>query len=84
MIHDVRIVRLNAKHSRDGTSPWTGDSIGWYDGDTLVVGAPKNQVEPNVSPAGGRCAMPFPKYVHSVVSSSDDAAWPVEAQGLNQ
>jgi hypothetical protein len=28
--------------------------------------------------------MPFPAYVHSVISSSDDAAWPVEAQGLNQ
>jgi hypothetical protein len=28
--------------------------------------------------------MPFPAYVHSVISSSDDAAWPVEAQGKNQ
>lgn len=37
MIHDVRIVRLNAKHRTDGLRPWMGDSIGWYDGDTLVV-----------------------------------------------
>ncbi|HJZ45924.1 MAG TPA: C39 family peptidase [Roseiflexaceae bacterium] len=28
--------------------------------------------------------MAFPAYVHSVVSSSDSAAWPVEAQGFNQ
>jgi hypothetical protein len=28
--------------------------------------------------------MPFPAYVHSVIRSSDDAAWPVEAQGLNE
>jgi hypothetical protein len=28
--------------------------------------------------------MAFPSYVHSVVSSSDSAAWPIEAQGLNQ
>jgi hypothetical protein len=35
MSHDARIVRLNARH---GTTPqWFGDSIGWYDGDTLVV-----------------------------------------------
>jgi hypothetical protein len=28
--------------------------------------------------------MPFPTYVHSVVSSPDEAAWPVEGQGLNE
>lgn len=37
MVHDVRIVRLNAKHRTDGIRPFMGDSIGWYDGDTLVV-----------------------------------------------
>jgi hypothetical protein len=37
MIHDVRIVRLNGKHRTDGIKQWGGDSIGWYDGDTLVV-----------------------------------------------
>ncbi|HEY3951565.1 hypothetical protein [Phenylobacterium sp.] len=35
MIHDVRIVRLNARHSP--TRSWYGDSIGHYEGDTLVV-----------------------------------------------
>jgi hypothetical protein len=28
--------------------------------------------------------MPFPRYIHSVVSSPDAAAWPVEAQGKNE
>ena len=28
--------------------------------------------------------MPFPSYVHSVVNSSDDAAWPVQGQGENE
>jgi hypothetical protein len=37
MVHDVRVVRLNAKHRTDGLRPWMGDSIGWWDGDTLVV-----------------------------------------------
>jgi hypothetical protein len=37
MVHDVRVVRLNAKHRADDVRPWFGDSIGWWDGDTLVV-----------------------------------------------
>jgi hypothetical protein len=37
MVHDVRHVRLNAKHRIDDVRPWFGDSIGWYDKDTLVV-----------------------------------------------
>jgi hypothetical protein len=37
MIHDTRIIRLNAQHRTDGVRPWMGDSIGHYDGNTLVV-----------------------------------------------
>jgi hypothetical protein len=37
MVHDTRIVRLNSKHRTDGLRPWFGDSIGWWEGDTLVV-----------------------------------------------
>lgn len=37
MVHDARIVRMNSKHRTDGIRPWFGDSIGWYEGDTLVV-----------------------------------------------
>lgn len=37
MNHDARIIRLNDKHRTDGVRPYMGDSIGWYDGDTLVV-----------------------------------------------
>ena len=37
MVHDTRIVRLNGKHRTDDVRPWMGDSIGWWDGDTLVV-----------------------------------------------
>lgn len=37
MVHDVRHIRLNARHRTDGVRPWLGDSIGWWEGSTLVV-----------------------------------------------
>ena len=37
MIHDARVVPLNAKHKPAELAPWMGDSVGWYEGDTLVV-----------------------------------------------
>ena len=37
MVHDVRHVRLNAPHGPPGLKLWMGDSIGRWDGDTLVV-----------------------------------------------
>jgi hypothetical protein len=35
MIHDVKVIRLNGEHGT--VREWLGDSIGWYEGDTLVV-----------------------------------------------
>jgi hypothetical protein len=39
MIHDTRIIRLANEHNPASakTRPWMGDSIGRYEGDTLVV-----------------------------------------------
>jgi len=37
MVHDARIVRLNSEHLPDDMRRWYGDSIGWWEGDTLVV-----------------------------------------------
>jgi hypothetical protein len=37
MIHDARIIPLNAKHRPGAIQQWMGDPIGWYEGDTLVV-----------------------------------------------
>ena len=37
MIHDARIVRMNAKHLPENMRKWLGDSIGHWEGDTLVV-----------------------------------------------
>jgi hypothetical protein len=38
MNHDVRIIRLNDRsHPPAWVRPWLGDSVGWWEGDTLVV-----------------------------------------------
>jgi hypothetical protein len=52
MVHDIRIVRLNSTHRTDGVRPWMGDSIGWWDGDTLVVETTNYHPLQNVRGAG--------------------------------
>ncbi|HXA67447.1 MAG TPA: hypothetical protein VNV82_19980 [Bryobacteraceae bacterium] len=37
MVHDARIVHMNAKHQPPNVRQWFGDSIGHWEGDTLVV-----------------------------------------------
>jgi hypothetical protein len=37
MVHDARIIRMNAKHAPPTVRQWLGDSIGHWEGDTLVV-----------------------------------------------
>jgi hypothetical protein len=37
MSHDTKVIRIGGKHRNDGVRPWMGDSIGWYEGNTLVV-----------------------------------------------
>jgi hypothetical protein len=37
MIHDARIVRMNAQHLPKAIRRWMGDSVGHWEGDTLVV-----------------------------------------------
>jgi hypothetical protein len=37
MVHDVRVVRLNGKPLPKSITKWMGDSIGRWEGDTLVV-----------------------------------------------
>jgi hypothetical protein len=37
VIHDTRIIRMNAAHMPSNVKKWYGDSIGRWEGDTLVV-----------------------------------------------
>src|SRR5215468_6926575 len=37
MVHDARIVRMNAEHLPKNIRLWLGDSVGRWEGDTLVV-----------------------------------------------
>jgi len=36
-IHDARIIRMNGKHAPADIRQWNGDSVGHWEGDTLVV-----------------------------------------------
>jgi hypothetical protein len=37
MVHDVRVIRMNTEHSPKSVPKWLGDSVGHWEGDTLVV-----------------------------------------------
>ncbi len=38
MVHDARVIRLDTRrHGPASIRPWFGDSVGWYEGNSLVV-----------------------------------------------
>ncbi len=37
MVHDARVIRMNAEHAPSSIRKWMGDSVGRWEGDTLVV-----------------------------------------------
>jgi hypothetical protein len=37
MVHDARVIRMNASHVPEGVRKWLGDSVGHWERDTLVV-----------------------------------------------
>jgi hypothetical protein len=37
MVHDARVIRMNAEHLPPTVRKWMGDSVGHWEGDTLVV-----------------------------------------------
>ncbi len=51
MIHDARIIRMNAKHAPADIRSWLGDSVGRWEGDTLVVDTTNFNDSPALSDA---------------------------------
>jgi hypothetical protein len=51
MVHDARIVRLDSKHPGPEVRHWLGDSIGWWEGDTLTIDT--TNFHPQASMRGG-------------------------------
>ncbi len=49
MVHDARVIRLNGEHAPPEVRRWLGDSIGWWEGDTLVVDTTNFTDEPALS-----------------------------------
>jgi hypothetical protein len=59
MIHDVRVIPIGGKsnlvsHGPNNIPKWGGDSVGWYEGDTLVVETVNSHPKQRsyISPAG--------------------------------
>ena len=54
MNHDVRIIRMTDRnHLPAAINPWLGDSVGWWEGDTLVVETTNLNVKGHVYSLGG-------------------------------
>ena len=51
MVHDARIIRLNSEHAPDAVRSYMGDSIGHWEGDTLVVDTTNFTDRPGLSGA---------------------------------
>lgn len=51
MVHDARIIRLNSEHAPDSERYYMGDSIGFWEGDTLVVDTTNFKNRPGLSGA---------------------------------
>jgi len=51
MVHDARIIRLGGEHLPPDVRRWMGDSIGWWEDDTLVVDTTNFAARPALRPA---------------------------------
>ncbi|MCZ6852679.1 MAG: hypothetical protein O7G86_02065 [Gammaproteobacteria bacterium] len=66
MVHDARIVRMNSEHVPANENKWLGDSIGWWEDDTLVVDTT------NFHPLAGRRGSSSENHVVERFTMQDD------------
>jgi hypothetical protein len=79
--HQLRQVRLNARHPAKPTPSWYGDSIGHYEGDTLVVDT--IAIKPGPYPMVDIYGTPFSEKLH-VVERFRLVDYPTAAAAMRQ
>ncbi|HVS66021.1 MAG TPA: hypothetical protein VMT85_21255 [Thermoanaerobaculia bacterium] len=70
MVHDARIIRLASDHGPPEDRRWLGDSIGWWEGDTLVVET--TSFHPSRDGEGGLPYSSLAEVVERITRVSDD------------
>jgi hypothetical protein len=81
MVNDLRLVRIGARRRTDGVRPYMGDSIGWYEGDTLVVETTNYHPAQNFYGASGdlkvteRLTRVSPTRLHYAFKVEDPKTW---------
>lgn len=70
MVHDARIIPINGEHRPDPLKPWLGDSIAWWEGDTLVVET--INLHPQQSPQNSAALSEQGKVIERFTRWSDD------------
>ena len=71
MVHDARIIRLDDDHHNDGIERWMGDSVGYWEGDTLVVHSKGFRPEQSSSRMGFRVSGDFEVTERYTLTSDD-------------
>jgi len=70
MAHDARIIPINGSHRPEEHEPWLGDSIAWWDGDTLVVETVN--LHPQQAPRNAAALSKQGKIIEKFTRYSDD------------
>lgn len=71
MVHDARIIRLGDEHFDDGVKRWMGDSVGYWEGDTLVVHSAGFRPEQSSSRMGFKVSEDFEVTERYTLTSDD-------------
>jgi len=71
MVHDARIIRLGDDHYDDGIKRWMGDSVGYWEGDTLVVHSKGFRPEQSTSRMGFKVSEDFEVTERYTLTSDD-------------